>query len=51
MIFRNDVHGVPRLEVEDLLQQGLDQLWVHLEEQLDVGLVEPLQLLELADQV
>ena len=51
MIFRDDVHGVPRFQVEDFLQQGLDQLGVDLEEQLDVGLVEPLELLELADQV
>ena len=51
MIFSDNVHGVPRFEVEDLFQEGLDQLGVDLEQQLDVRLVEPLQLLELADQV
>ena len=51
MILCDHVHGVPRLEVKDFLQQRLDQLWVDLEQQLDVGLVQPLELLELADQV
>lgn len=40
-----------RVEVEYLYEQRLDQLGVDLEEQLDVGLVEPVQVLHAANEV
>ena len=43
--------SVSRIKVEDFDEQRLNQFGINFEEELNVRLVEPMQILQFADQI